>query len=285
MLARKLDREPSLGRERLSITSRRLTPPLYREFHEGGARLTVYGNHDKWLDEVYEVLPTFVTQANMAFGDSPTYINLYMFDNKDAYMEFFKANCDGYVPGNDQSGTGSINFAVFSEFCSDGSSRGVNDLADRRGCVLHEYGHALCSTIYGDDYFRVVPGWLNEGLADLIARPLFGPEFDKYPSNVAQESKLYVPPSYDVLCGQFYGKGAMPYVLAKLMVKEIFGNSKLSQIGRVLVIAKEKHGDFDSAIAEVMKVNPREVYDRIVRTYWSKSVNLESHIFQMKFNR
>ena len=39
------------------------------------------------------------------------------------------------------------------------------------GDVMHEYGHALCDTIYGDNYLDHVPERLNEGMADAVAKP------------------------------------------------------------------------------------------------------------------
>ena len=259
---------PHLLLERIAV-ARKLTPPLYKVFKAGASTLTVYGKHDKWLDEVYVVMPKFVDQAKAAFPDDDTNISLQMFDDKKTYVEAFKANFEGHMPGADQAGTGVTNFAVFSEFCLDGSSRGLNDLTDRRGCVLHEYGHSLCATVYGDDYFYVVPVWLNEGLADLIARPIFGEQFDVRPAEIAAKATTYAPPSYQDFCHKFYGTGAMPYVLGKLMVKEIFGKSNLSDVSRVLAAAKKRHGDFDAAILDVTRVEPSIVYKKLCDKYWS----------------
>jgi hypothetical protein len=253
-------------------TLKRLSPPFYGDFKDGSASITVFGVKNEWLNPIYKVLPVFVKRGREGFGDKQTHINLYLFDNKDKYVEFFETMSEGHKPGGDQAGTGVINLVVFSQYCLDGSSRGVNDLPDRLGCVLHEYGHALCSTAYGDDFFGVVPGWLNEGLADLVARPLFGRQFDEQPAVVAREMAAnHTPlPSYDDLCHHFYGHGSAPYILAKLMVARIFGDQSLSRVSNVLDSAKAKHGNFEAAIIEVMKVEPRKVYDEVVRKYWHR---------------
>jgi hypothetical protein len=252
-------------------TIKQLSPPLYREYKDGTGGITVYGRTDEWLKSVYDVLPEMVQRGRAAFGSSTPHISFYMFDQPANYMQFFKA-VSGSTPRDHQAGTGMANMVLFCQFEPDGRVCGPDDLTWRRGCVLHEYGHALCNTVYGDSYVRDIPPWLNEGLADLLAKPLFGVHFAKEPADKAREfaHKGESPPTYDQLCHQFYEHGDKGYILAKLMIARLFAKSDISAMGRLIARAREKHGDFEAAIRDVFGVEPKAIYDETVATCWKK---------------
>lgn len=247
-------------------------PPYYAKFHYANAEIEVFGRRNQWSDTIYAVLPAYAERAYHAFGSSTPKITFYMFDKLDDYLAFFKAAAWGNSPRGYQAGTGNVGVVFFCQYLPDGRECGASDLSWRQGCVAHEYGHALCNTIYGDTYLTDVPPWINEGLADLMAKPWFQHHLDeeqiKLIGSLAKQGAQ--PPSYDDLCHQFYKTSSASYALDKLMILRLIGGQDISCVARILAEAKQSHGNFEQAMRVVAQRDPYGVYNDLIREYWHK---------------
>lgn len=164
------------------------------------------------------------------------------------------------------NGTGVSNVVVFSERDKDGKWSFFPGTARSYGDVMHEYGHALCDTIYGDNYLDHVPEWLNEGMADAVARPYYGELFlsaDALMRNFAQKNK---PPDYEGLCHRLYASPDVGYAFGRLMVENLLAGD----VRRIATIVSDSRAaqDFEKGIKSATGRSGRDAYDAVVKKYW-----------------
>src|SRR4030095_366378 len=160
-------------------------------------------------------------------------MTFYFFDTRETFEHFYLAMF-GIKPRDWwHDGTGNFNVVAYCE-------RDRNDKVSRppgarrtTGDVLHEYGHALCSTYYGDGYLTAVPNWLNEGLVDAVADPFYAELFGHYRKLLSEQGQRSNPPSYRQMCRELYKDPEVRYAVAGLMVQELL-DGKPDRVKRIL---------------------------------------------------
>lgn len=163
-----------------------------------------------------------------------------------------------------QDGTGDSNVVVFCELNSDGRPRSLQEAG---GDVLHEYGHCLCNTIFGDNYLDRVPQWFDEGAADAIARPYYDRLFEYSVRRIKDEVANGRPaPTYKQMCSEVYNDPQLRYVYARLMMQELLAGRPLSTLQLILNKARETQ-NFDLAIKQVTGTDPDDLIARVRTRY------------------
>ncbi|HEY9868290.1 MAG TPA: hypothetical protein V6D08_03930, partial [Candidatus Obscuribacterales bacterium] len=246
----------------------KFAPPHLRTFcDQGNSKIRVYGRQTSWSQPVLLAMPQFVTRAKEIFGEDCPAINFYFFEAREHFENFYSAMFGTRTQKWWHDGTGSFNVVVYCERRRDGAIAGTPGAARTIGNVLHEYGHALCSTYYGDGYLKAVPNWLNEGLADAVAYPFYGELFSQSRKLLSvQERKGLPAPSYKQMCRELYEDPDVRYTFARLMVEELLANEP-SRIKRILKEAR-RAGSFERALKTVTGFEGRYWYRRIAARYW-----------------
>lgn len=246
---------------------RALTPPFYRTFSRGTSAINLYAAYTSWTGVLIQRIPNFLQYAEAYFGTSLPPIDFYFFSNRRTFDQFHKDLLHVAIPQSWHDGTGNFNVVLFCEVDKDGRITRPASSLRTSGDVLHEYGHALCATIYGDDYLVKVPQWFNEGMADALAAPYYGELYGYADAYVRKEALTRKPPSYATLCTQLYSDHDIGYAFGRLMVKELLGDNRQTQPAR-RILENARHSDFESAIRTVTGVTPLEAYNRVVARYW-----------------
>jgi hypothetical protein len=246
-------------------------PPLLKAFHDAtNLKIRVYGRQTDWSKPVFAAMPDFMTRAREIFGADYPAIDFYFFEARDHFDNFYSAMFGTRSQKWWHNGTGTFNVVAYCERHRDGSVAGVPGAPRNIGNVLHEYGHALLSTYYGDGYLRVVPNWLNEGLADAVARPLHPELFNESRERVSGWGRNGVPPTYKQMCRELYDDPDVRYAVARLMVEELL-NGEPDRIKRILNEARRTRS-FERALKSVTGYEGRYWHRRIVARYWKAHI-------------
>ena len=243
-----------------------LCPPLLGHPAGSGLHATVFARKSAWSDSLVLQFPTFFSRAREVFGPGVPEIAFYLFEDRLAY-DVFCANLLNPKVTTGHRGTGGTNFALFCEFYPNGRKIGAENPDDLFGRVLHEYGHAICNTVFGDDYLDRVPQWLNEGLADYLASIYLKDLHATAVRNLHTAARQRQPPSYEELSRKLYSDSSTGYALGDLMVEEIMRNRSPRDVGRIVEAARRS--DFETAIRQVTGADPRDVLQRVLKENWN----------------
>lgn len=259
-----------LTKDRLAslVTLRSLRPPIYSTINQNGTTVTVYSRQTPWAQRITSYIPKFISYAESYFGAPLPPFTFYFFSRRADFDSFHAKLLHAPVIQSWHDGTGNFNVVLFCEVDRYGKVTRSMEQTRTLGDVLHEYGHGLCATIYGDDYLNKVPQWFNEGIADALAGPYFSEVYydaDKY---IREQATIRQPPSYETLSKALYQDHEMGYAFGRMMVKEILASNQRPAVGRLILEAARK-SDFDSAIRTVTGVAPLDAYNRVVRRYWA----------------
>jgi len=246
---------------------KRLCPPALTEFKDGGYTITIYAKQTPWSKLVAGQMPVFLARAKEAFGNSKAHINFYLFEDRAQYDQFYGAWTIRASESEGHRGTGGVDLVEFCEYFPNGHKVGEGDVHDLFARVLHEYSHALCHTIYGDNWGRTVPQWLNEGMADYFGA--------RYKPNARQEAtakltklaKTRQAPSYELMSKNLYSID-FGYAVADVMVNDLFDRKDVGVFDELIKTARSDGGDFESALKKITGKDPKEIFARIVKTYW-----------------
>ncbi len=252
----------------LSRTSQveKFEPPLLRTFHDGASmKIQVYARETTWLKPVIAAMPAFMMRAKEIFGTGYPSITFYFFDARETFENFYSGMFGTKPRDWWHDGTGNFNVVAYCERDRNGRVSRPPGARQTVGDVLHEYGHALCSTHYGDGYLKAVPNWLNEGLADAIAYPFYEKRIRRSRLRLAEWGKKGLPPSYGQMCRELYKDPEIRYAVAQLMVQELL-NRKPNRIKRILDEAR-RSGSFERALKRVTGFDGRYWHHRIVARY------------------
>ncbi|MDX2106057.1 MAG: hypothetical protein SFY67_06605 [Candidatus Melainabacteria bacterium] len=239
-----------------------------RPVRQPNACIEIYAANSNWTNPILKELPRFADRAKYVFGNVPKITFYILAKRKDfstLYRDMFQNSAEERWWNN---GTGVSNVVVFSERDKDGKWSLFPGTARAYGDVLHEYGHALCDTIYGDNYLDHVPEWLNEGMADAIARPYYGELFldsDNLLHRYAQKNK---PPEYEVLCHGLYRSPDVGYAFGRLMVEQLLAGD----VRRIAAIVSNSRvaQDFEAGIKSATGKSGKDAYNAVVKKYWSR---------------
>lgn len=244
-----------------------LCPPLDCEYSASGVSTRVYALKTPWAESIKLQMPRFLARARQAFGEPLPTVSFYLFEERTAYDAFYSGMTSS-KNSTGHRGTGSYLMVLFCQFFPKGKKIGDREPGDLFARVLHEYGHALCCTIYGDRYQEQVPQWLNEGLADAFASIYSEHPYAKAPPAIQRAAARRQPPTYDELCHDLYSDDKTGYAMGDLMVEKILKNQDASAIGRIIKTARADKGDFESAISKVTGKDGRAVFQQVMATYW-----------------
>jgi len=252
------------------VTLKQLCPPLNTWTSSGHARFDVYGPDDEWCQSIYSELPTYIARAREAFGDPLPSVSFYLFNDRAIYEAFYKELFETGEQKSWQAGTGNFNVVVFCKYLKDGSVFGASDLNFRRGAVLHELGHALSGTICGDCYYKDVPNWLDEGLADMVARPYLKKLFADSPWLIAKTAGIKRAPTYEQMCRELYLDPKPRYALARLFTARLMDRLDVGAIGRIVRSARTDGDNFEAAVQEVTGADPAQAYRQAAQDLWKR---------------
>lgn len=246
-------------------TIEKIAPPFNRDVPDQvSAKLHVFAKPTDWSSQILKELPAFVVRARECFGNDIPTINLYIIEKREDYEKFFRLIFQN-EPRTWQDGTGDANIFVFCE--QNREHKTVLPISRAVANNLHEYGHSLCNTIFGDDYLKLVPHWFDEGVADMVAAPYNKQLFDYSEKCLADKNGIgRVKPTYEQLSKNMYATPDSGYMYSRLMVKEMLKGQPDSTLRKILEQARELR-DFDKAIKEVTGISPPDLLQRVIAKY------------------
>lgn len=251
-------------------TLKQLCPPFYQQYKLGGYTINLFAAKTPWSQLLAAQMPTFLSRGQEAFSNQSAEVNFYLLEDRNAYDQFFSA-WTAKPPSKNHRGTGGMSIVMFCRYYPSGVQVGQNDINDLYFRVLHEYSHALCNTIYGDNYGRDVPQWLNEGMADYFGwkyKPA-GPQ--EALANLRKIAAAHKPAqSYEDISKRLYEDAGSGYTMGDVIVTQLFQGQPISLYGQIIDAARTDGGDFDAAVQQVTGRDPRAIYDTLVRTYWGE---------------
>lgn len=229
--------------------------------------LRVFADDTPWIREVLRSIPDFSRRAQEVFGpDLPT-IDLYLFQSRDRYVRFYRAMFGVEVSTWWQNGTGDSNVVVFCQEDRQGRPIGPPGAPRGLGDVLHEYGHALLNTLYGDRYLRQVPQWLDEGFADFVARPYYEELFETSGAAIRKFLAKSPAPGVEDLSRRLYQRDSfVRYGIARFMVEEMTKGRETGVV-RDLLRRAATDGDFEAAVRGTTGSDPAELLDRTLARF------------------
>jgi hypothetical protein len=244
-----------------------LAPHHYEDLKvEQSPKMRIFCNKTEWMKPVLVVLPSFLSRAEEMFKEDLPPIDLYFFSSREDFNTFFKLAFERDVGRAWQNGTGNSNIVVFCEKDENGNPLAINTNRTL-GDILHEYGHAICTTIYGSNYLRAVPQWFNEGCADAVAAPYYGDLFKTYQKRLVTAGLDSRPPTYDELCKKLYDDPYVRYAFASLMVQDLVIKNGTKVVRKIVVRAKRRQ-DFERAIREITGEDSQALYRRVRGKFW-----------------
>lgn len=224
----------------------------------------VYADDTPWIRAILEVLPRTVERAEEVFGKDLPPIDFYLFSSREDYTAFYKALFGQNIPTSWQNGTGNSNVVTFCQTDREGKPVGTPGASRGRGDVLHEYGHALMNTLYGDGYLRNVPQWFDEGASDFLAREYYKELFE---SSARLIRKAAVVPSLNELTRHLYERDpSLRYGVARYMVDEML-KDRDSSVLRDILRQASADGDFEKAILAVTGLAPETLRERVIARF------------------
>lgn len=243
-------------------------PPL--SLNDADIPIAFYAQPTEWFDSIKCEFPNFIKRAKEIYGDNLPPITLYVFTNREDYDKFFFAMFE-HKPTEGQDATGMKGVVLLCEKTAEGSTTG-RQLSFRHGVVLHEYSHALCSTIWGLSYRQEVPCWLDEAIADEVSKLYYANVFRWYDINLRSASKRKDPPSYEDLKSGKQEDRYVYYAFSRHMLLELLGDEEADDmlIRRMLERAKTYKWNYDKAIYKVTGLKPSQAYKRVVKRFWSQ---------------
>jgi hypothetical protein len=240
-----------------------LPPKIVNRFDASIEKLvTVYADDTPWQNEVLRLIPDFVARAQDIFGPDLPHVNFYLFKTYRNLVRHYR-ELTGCAHPRGQDGTGGLRsdghaFILISEVRRNGR---VTDI----GNVIHEYGHALCNTIYGGMYLYHVPPWFNEGVADYIGLPWYADLYRSAPELIREEARADRVPTYDVLISDFYEYDNAAYAIARLMVYALLRNLEtIDAIWQILQEAGKANGAFPEVIEKIGGYRTEDLYERVL---------------------
>jgi hypothetical protein len=248
-----------------------LRPPLRCTYPDDAAPLIrLYAYPRAWSDEAAADLGALVAAARTVFPGRLPPTDVYLIPERKAFERFHASLFGVGTTHPRQSGAGRVNAVVLCEEDADGLSRfGVARRLLLPAGLLHEYAHSLCEARYGDLYLERVPQWLNEGLAEAIARIRYDP-YPELSSEIVRRSYAErLAPTYEDLSIRMYEAGAAElwarYALARVMTARLLGIEGTGTIARLLDEAR-RDGDFERAMREVCGPTGSELRAFALRT-------------------
>src|SRR5436190_755576 len=198
----------------------RLRPPLAKEISEDERlkAIRVFADDTPWIREVLRALPDYVRRAKEVFGDELPQVDFYLFRSRLAFKDFYKSLFGVDIPTAWQNGTGNSNVVTFCQEDREGKPINAPGAPRGLGDVLHEYGHALLHTIYGDGYLRRTPQWFDEGASDFVARDYYKELFETSAVQIRKTLATSAAPTYEELSRRLYERDpALRYAIARYM--------------------------------------------------------------------
>jgi hypothetical protein len=229
--------------------------------------LRVFADDTPWIREVLRALPEYVRRAGEVFGEDLPQIDVYLFRSRLNYKDFYKSLFGVDIPTSWQNGTGNSNVVVFCQEDREGKPVHAPGSPRALGDVLHEYNHALVHTLYGDNYLRQVPQWLDEGLSDFLARAYYKELFDSSAVLLRRHFAKSPAPSAEDLSRRLYERDPnLNYAMARFMVEELLKDRDPGVIREILKRARPE-GNFDQAIVDAAGINPSELRARVIARF------------------
>jgi hypothetical protein len=247
----------------------RLRPPPAKDLPDDEAlkSLRVFADDTPWIRAVIQVLPAYVRRAKEVFGVELPVVDVYLFRSRLPFKDFYKSLFGVDIPTAWQNGTGNSNVVVFCQEDREGKPVAAPGAPRALGDVLHEYGHALLHTLYGDGYLRRAPQWFDEGVSDFVARDYYKELFESSALQIRKTLAASTAPSYEDLSRRLYERDpALRYAMARYMVDELLKERKPEVIREILKQARPD-GDFEKAILEASGVRAFEFRDRVIARF------------------
>lgn len=232
------------------------------------------GKPDAWTRPLLKALPDFARIGRQIYGSDIPDMNLYVFTQRQDYLDFFKAVTGMGLDTPWQDATGSVHFAV----CCEVASRPAGE-AETVADVLHEFGHGWAITYlrdkYDKPYLNIVRPWADEGLADYVATL-----WDKDHLNRRREwiqrykvAKGIPPPAFDELqthAGFYYhGDPDLHYWMGDFLFDRMLGKDGAAKIPAYLD-ALARTGDSNKALSEISGLDPEKEYNALVKEIWNR---------------
>jgi hypothetical protein len=216
--------------------------------------IRVFADDTPWIRAVLKALPDYVSRAREVFGKDLPPIDFYLFRSRQDYTLFYRALFGVEIPTAWQNGTGNSNVVTFCQEDREGKPLNAPGSPQGLGDVLHEYGHALLHSTYGDSYLRRVPQWLDEGLSDFVARAYYKKLFEASGEELRRSLARGPAPSYEDLCRRLYERDPyVRYAMARFMVEELLKEKEPGVIRDILRRARPD-GDFEKAIFDATQL-------------------------------
>jgi hypothetical protein len=247
----------------------KLRPPPAKGLPEDEslASLRVFADETPWIQAVIQALPDYLRRAREVLGEDLPPIDFYFFRSRVTYKDFYKFLFGVDIPTAWQNGTGNSNVVTFCQEDREGKPVNAPGSARGLGDVLHEYNHALIHTLYGDGYLRQVPQWLDEGLADFLARPYYKELFESSAGLLRRHFEKSTAPTLEDLSRRLYERDPnVNYGMARFMVDELLKDREPGVIRDILKRARPD-GDFNKAIFEATGITSVELRDRVISRF------------------
>lgn len=253
----------------------RMRPPLYELKDGEKLPFKIYARQTEWLQSMESEFPYYVERAKMLFGDTLPPITFYLFDNRTDFQECYFL-LSHYHVANDSNATGLSNIVILCEVTAAGTSLGSNNsINHRKGVVLHEYCHSLCSTVFGDKFRSSVPHWFDEATADKLAEPYYINVKTDDEERLMRAAQAGPAPTYLTMTNNTRSAKRITYPIARQMLLEIIGtnNDSLQTIKRIIAKAIELDWNFNKAIEVVTGIPPENAYKKVIKRYWKNAAN------------
>jgi hypothetical protein len=251
-------------------TLKELRPPMYHDYTLEGYTIRIFAKDTPWAKSIAAQMPTFLARAKEGFGNANAYIAFYLFEDRQSYDRFFGAWESSNPEVTVHRGTGGRHIVMFCRYFPEGTEIGGKDVNDLYCRILHEYSHALCNTVYGDNF--KMPPLFNEGMADY-----FGWKYKPQGAEIASKrlqaiaAKRAAMP-YAVILKSFHDDNYYGYTIADVLINDLLHKQPLSVYGRIIDLARSSNSNFEYALQQVSGLEPRSEYNRIVGAYWKSGI-------------
>ncbi|MBI4056855.1 MAG: hypothetical protein HY399_04825 [Elusimicrobia bacterium] len=230
-----------------------LLPPLYPL--QGLPRIQVRTQGETpWENFILQRLPDFPLSAWRVLRKDPPPVQLVLIPDRAGFNALHRLFLEAEPKPNWKDGTGSNHLVLLCGENQNGESSSITPAN-----ALHEYGHAILHTAFGDHYSEIIPPWMDEGLAGLM-----GSDLDPALLSEAQKT-VAAAPSPDFFpealsSGLFYE--AQPdwnYRISLLMVAEL-RRKKGPEVFRKILEQTKKSGNFRQGFQQSTEMAPEELY-------------------------
>ncbi|MBI4050886.1 MAG: hypothetical protein HY400_00100 [Elusimicrobia bacterium] len=207
-----------------------------------------------WEKTILTDIATFSVVAWRVLRQDPAPIQIVLLPDKNSFENLHRLLLDAEPRPPWKTATGNLHIVLLSPVSS--------------STALHEYGHAILHTFFGDHYGEMIPPWFDEGIAGLMASELDPTLLEQAKRTLKSlHSKEDITALDDISPSLFYDSGPeLNYAISTLMAEEL-RRRKGQEIFRKILLQTKKSRSLREGLQRAAGLSPESLYSTTLQRH------------------